>query len=264
MKAAAALDAFANVTHGFAALLTGDCFEDVFITTVNVSQKSNPTYRRASNSDTSTTRYSDHFKLATEVVPSAVDMVTGGTGSYAWIVIFIMIVILSTMVCACLGVRCIQSGYYYRTAVSCANEREEDLQDDRVKRVDGSALDTPTSYSKKNRMFSSPTSDGSGRRMTAREKRVALNARNAPGLRGNATDKMDDFEVLSAASALSSTNDSTESVQEINPMFLNRGGHAPRLSMLDFGKTLDQDNGDESETAAEFWRRRNRIGDGDT
>lgn len=237
---------------------------------MNISQKSNPTYRRVQNSDLSSTTYGDHIEDVAEVVPSAVDVATGGFRSTSWIFIFILITVLSTVLCACIGVRYIQGGYYGTAAASYTNEREEDKH--HVKRVDGSTLDTPEVFSKTNRMFSSekggtPGSSGrkSGRRrMTAREKRAALNARNAPRLHGNNTeDTMEDFEILSAASAASSTEETPEDVQTSNPMFKDRK-HAPRLSMLDFGKTLDEGEGDDSEAAAEFWRRRNRTGDDDS
>lgn len=227
---------------------------------MNISQKSYPTYRRAPNSDPSSTTYSDHIQKVAEVVPSALDVATGGFASTSWIFVFILITLVSTVMCACIGVRCIQGGYY-RTAASYANEREEDKH--QAKRVDGSALDTPKMYSKANRMFSSEKSGGRGsagkkgseRQMSAREKRAALNARNAPRLHGNnAKDTMEDFEVLSNASAASSAEDNGEDVKASNPMFLDRK-HAPRLSMLDFGKTLDEGKGDDSDGAAEeFWR----------
>lgn len=248
--------------------MIGDCFQDVIITTVNVSQKSNPTYRRPPNADTSTVAYSDHIEEAVEVVPSAVDLTTGGSGSSWWIYTFILITVLSTAVCACLGVRCIQGGYY-RTAAPYANDRPEDQQDDRAKHVDGTTLDTPKVYSKANRMFSPPgSSSNGGRPMSAREKRAALNARNAPRLHGNGNDSMDDFEVLSNGSETSTDEVYDAGAQATNPLFLSprgggdkKGGHAPRLSMLDFGKTIDEDKGGDSEVASEFWRRRNRTGD---
>lgn len=268
MKAAAAFDAFSNVTHGFAALLIGNCFKDVVITTVNISQRSYPIHRRVPNSDTSSTSYGAHVEEPAEIVPSAIDLTTGGTGSNAWIAVFMMITTLSTVLCACVGVRCIQNGYY-RTAASYANEHEKEL-DHRVKRVDGSELDTPKVRSKENHMFSSlqsrtsASSSGGGRRMTAREKRAALNARNAPRLHGIGEDTIDRSGIFSNVPATSSTEEVKEGVNNNDSIFWDKkSGHAPRLSMLDFGKTLDEDNGDDSEAAAEFWRGRNRTGGND-
>lgn len=262
IKAALALDTFSNVTHGFAALLIGDCFEDVIVTTVNVSQKSHPLYRRVPNSDTSSTAYSDHIEAPAEIVPSAVDLTTGGVDSYQWIVTFMLVTVLSTAVCACVGLKCITGGFGAQgTAAAYANSNPEDDLDKRATRVDGTVLDTPKqspAYTKENRMFS-PRGGASAihPRLSTKQKRTALNARSAPNFRGKGRGSTEDFEVLSSASEASSTEEPVE-----NPMFstppgsAGGRGHAPRLSALDFGKTIDEDNGDSSDVASEFWRRR--------
>ncbi len=264
MKAAAALDSFANVTHGFAALLIGDCFEDVVITSVNVSQKSNPWYRRVPNPDTSSTAYSDHIEKPAEIVPSATDLVTGGIGSSRWIVTFMLITVLSTMLCTCLGTKFIHNGYGGAlTAAAYASHHPEDEQNNRATFVDGSTLDTPTkspAYNKANRMFSPhPEAAGApkkGRpRRSPKEKRAALNARNIPTTR----DPNEDFEVLSSGSDGTEDTESPAS-QSHNPMY--KKGHVPRLSALDFGRTIDEDKEDDSDVASEFWRLRHRGNDG--
>lgn len=266
MKAAAALDSFANVTHGFAALLIGDCFEDVIITTVNVSQKSNPLYRRVSNSDTSCTTYSDHVEKPTEIVPSAVDLVTGGTGSSMWIVIFMTITILATVICACLGTRCVRKGYGAAgTAAAYASHHPDDEQHVKATCIDGSVLDTPKgspAYTKRNRMFREASPDKGRSRRSPKEKRAALNARNIP----TARDPNVDFEVLSSASDGTEDTDSPATQAAHNPMLyasppgssVAGPGHMPRLSALDFGKTIDGDDGENSDAASEFWRRGHR------
>lgn len=267
MKAALALDTFSNVTHGFASLLIGDCFEDVIVTTVNVSQKSNPWHQRVPNSDTSSTAYSDHIEAPAEIVPSAVGLSTGGSSSSLWIVTFMLITILSTLVCVCVGLKCINAGRGAQGATAAyANHHPEGKRDDGATRVDGSVLDTPpqsSAYTKENRMFSprGGAADVHPRR-SAKDKRAALNARSAPNYSGNERGSTEDFEVLSSGSDASSTEEPVA-----NPMFSsptasgNGRKHAPRLSALDFGKTIDEDNGDSSEVAAEFWRRRNRRTD---
>lgn len=265
-------DSFSNVTHGFAALLIGDCFEDVIITSVNVSQKSHPLYRRVPNPDPSSTAYSDHIEPPAVVVPSAVDLRTGGADSFLWIVTFMLITILSTLVCTCVGVKCINGGYGAQgTAEAYANHQPGDEQDKRATHVDGSVLDTPQqspAYNKANRMFSPRGGGSEGRpRMSAKEKRAALNVRSAPNFRKNGRGLTEDFEVLSSGSDASSTE---EPGSQDNPMFASPPGsgggrgHAPRLSALDFGKTIDEDTGDSSDVASEFWRRRHRQADGDS
>lgn len=263
MKAAEALDSFTNVTHGFAALLIGDCFEDVIITTVNVSQKSNPWYRRVPNPDTSSTAYSDHIEKPAEIVPSAVDLVTGGIGSSRWIVTFMLVTVLSTMLCTCLGTKCIRNGYGAAgTAAAYASHNLEGEQSNRATCVDGSTLDTPQqspAYNKANRMFSPhPEAAGAAKkgrpRRSPKEKRAALNARNIP----TARDPNEDFEVLSSASDGTEDPDSPES-QSHNPIY--KKGHVPRLSALDFG-SIDEDKEGDSDVASEFWRRQNRGNDG--
>lgn len=265
MKAALALDTFSNVTHGFAALLIGDCFEDVIVTTVNVSQKSYPLHRRVPKSDASSTAYSDHIEPPAEIVPSAVGRTTGGTSSSLWIVTFILITILSTLVCVCVGLKCISAGRGAQgTASAYANYAEED-KDVRATPTDGSALDTPQQspvYDKKNRMFS-PGSDAAKNspHKSAKAKRAALNARNAPNYR-KGKGSTQDFEVLSSGSGSDNASSTEEPVE--NPLFASPGGsegvrrHVPRLSALDFGRTIDEDIGDTSDVASEFWRRRNR------
>lgn len=266
MKAARALDTFSNVTHGFAALLIGDCFEDVIVTTVNVSQRSQPLYRRVPNLDTSSTAYSDHIEEPIQIVPSAADLRTGGASSNLWIVTFMLVTVLSTLVCVCVGLKCIHAGRGAQGTASAyanANYHAENHKDHGATRVDGSELDTPEQtpvYNKENRMFS-PNNEGAGGRprMSANAKRAALNARSAPNYGENGKGTTHDFEVLSSGSDASSSEEPVE-----NPMFASPPGsgggqgHAPRLSALDFGKTIDEDIGDSSEVASEFWRRRNR------
>lgn len=265
MKAAQALDTLANVTHGFAALLIGNCFEDVIITTVNVSQKSYPLHRRVPNPDTSSTAYSDHIEAPVEIVPSAVDLQMASPNSYRWIVAFMVITILLTLVCVCVGLRCIDGGRgAQKRAAARAYQHPEDEQDEQATRIDGSALDTPRqAYTKENRMFS-PQGGAAKRRtpMSAKAKRAALNARSAPNYREGGKGSNEDFEVLSSASSDGEGCGPEEPVE--NPMYSSprdsEGGrrHAPRLSALDFGSTIDGDDGDSSDVASEFWQRRNR------
>lgn len=270
MKAAAAMDVFSNITHGFAALLIGDCFEDVIITTVNVSQRSFTTDRRVPNSDTSSTSYKDHAKELPEVVPSALELKTGGNEANMWIVIFVTITLLATSVCACAGVKCIKSGYY---SAVYARTHSEDKHDSRVMCVDGAALDTPKNapvFSKENRLFSPRGGTAHGNRksrprMSAREKRAALNARNVPKFNRTDESTMEDFEVLSSASDFSSSGEVEGPWQSRNPMFSaplgGSRGHVPRFSGLDFGQTIDEDQG--GDLAAQFWRPGNRGRDDD-
>ncbi|CAM9198044.1 unnamed protein product [Ectocarpus fasciculatus] len=252
MKAAAALDSFSNVTHGFAALLIGECFEDVIISTVNISQRSNPLDRRVPNPDLSSTSYKDHIEEPLEIVPSALDLTTRRSDPYMWIVIFVLITVLATAVCAVIGVKCIDGGYFAAGATH-ADDDMKDGQDGRAIGVDGSGPDVPglsPAYSKNKRRHSRRDS---GRGMSAKEKREA---------RGKSTE---DFEVLSSASELSSTEGGIDKeLRAENPLFASpmasKGGHVPRLSGLDFGKTIDEDMGSDSSAASEFWRRSNRGG----
>ena len=283
MKAALALDTLSNVTHGFAALLIGDCFEDVIITTVNVSQKSYPLHRRVPKSDASSTAYSDHVEPPAEIVPSALDLRTGGTSSSLWIVTFILITVLSTLVCVCVGLKCIGAGRGSQgTASAYANYHAEEENNNVATPTDGSVLGTPRQppvYDKENRMFSPGSDSAKDRPRKAKAKRAALNARSAPNYRGNGKGSTQDFEVLSSGSEASSTEEPVE-----NPLFASPGGsaaspagsgvslagsgtspaasggarHVPRLSALDFGNTVDEDTGDTSDVAYEFWRRRHR------
>lgn len=270
MKAAAAMDVFSNVTHGFAALLIGNCFEDVIVTTVNVSQRSFALDRRVPNPDTSSTSYKDHVKEPPEVVPSALDLKTGGSYANVWIVTFVTTTLLATFVCACAGVKYLSSGYYSN---AYAHISSEDKRDSRVMCVDGAALDTPQQspvFSKENRMFSPRGGAAGGNRnaaprMSAREKRAALNARSIPTFHRTNRDAMEDFEVLSSASEFSSSGDMERPWQSRNPMFSApvgaSRGHVPRLSGLDFGQTMDEDQ--EGDVAAQFWRPGNRGRDDD-
>ncbi|CAN0040826.1 unnamed protein product [Ectocarpus sp. 12 AP-2014] len=77
---------------------------------------------------------------------------------------------------------------------------------------------------------------------------------------------MEDIEVLSSASELSSTGGALDKeLPTENPLFASpnasKSRHVPRLSGLDFGKTIDEDTGGDSDVASEFWRRSNRGGD---
>lgn len=267
MKAALALDTFSNVTHGFAALLIGGCFEDVIVANVNISQTSCPLLHRVPSIDSSSTTYSDHVEPPAEIVPSAVDVRTGGASSYLWIVAFMLTTALSTLLCVCVGLKCIRAGRGAQgTASAYANyHHAEDEQRSRASRVAGSVHDTPEqlqAYNKENRMFSPRGGAAEGRpRMSAKAKRAALNARSAPNFRGNGKEgATQDFEVLSSGSDASSTEEPVENPMRSSPAGSRGGpGHAPRLSALDFGKTIDEDTGDSSEVASEFWRRRHRA-----
>ncbi|CAN0440971.1 unnamed protein product [Ectocarpus sp. 12 AP-2014] len=77
---------------------------------------------------------------------------------------------------------------------------------------------------------------------------------------------MEDIEVLSSASELSSTGGALDKeLPAENPLFASpmasKSRHVPRLSGLDFGKTIDEDTGGDSDITSEFWRRSNRGGD---
>lgn len=94
MKAAEALASFTNITHGFAAMLVGDCFEDVSITSVTLSQYSVPLPRRVPSRDTSSTSYLDAM-APEEAVPSAIGLSVDDTTARRWFVVFMVIVLLS-------------------------------------------------------------------------------------------------------------------------------------------------------------------------
>lgn len=257
-KAAAALDSFANITHGFAALLAGDCFEDVIITTVTVSQSDTPIDRRVPNLETSSVSYRDNVPEETETVPSAIGLTTGGSSAFLWIVTFTLITALGTCTCTCLGLKLVRAGGKAAAALA----QPENDGGVKAEYVDGSVLDTPkngsSAYGRANRMFS-PRADGArgGNRKSAAQKRAALNARMNPNFGSTNKHEMEDFEVLSSASESKflCTKDALE-VKATNPMF-GGAGHVPRLSALDFSKTSD-DQMDESARGSEFWRRRDR------
>lgn len=262
MKAATALDSFSNVTHGFAALLIGECFEDVIISTVNISQRSNPLDRRVPRTDLSSTSYKDHIEEPLEIVPSALDLTTRRSDPYLWIVIFVLITVLATSVCAVTGVKCIDGGYFAAGAAHDDDDLKDD-QDGRATGADGSVPDAPGSSPAYSKNSGRSSRRESGRRMSAKEKREARNARNVPGFVASGR-SMEDIEVLSSASELSSTGRTLELPAE-NPLFASpiasKSRHVPRLSGLDFGKTIDEDIGGDSDVASEFWRRSNRGGD---
>lgn len=257
LKAAAALDSFANVTYGFASLLIGDCFEDVIITTVSVSQADTPVSLRIPNSDTSSASYGDHV-LEVEAVPSAVGLSMGGSHAFMWIVIFLVVLVLGTCLCTCVGVKCINNR---AGAVPALLADDDDNDNDQMaKYVDGSALDalraTPR-FSKENRMFSPNLAEGrAAPRVSAARKRAALNVNNVGRFNNS---EMDDFEILSSPGETTLSEDSP--IGGRNPMFT--GMHAPRLSALDFGKTLEGDE-DNSGQDREFWRPDDEGDDDDT
>lgn len=148
VKASAALDSFANITFGFAELLIGDCFEDVTITMVSVSQSSTPLSRRVPNDDTSSASYSDHIVPLTETVPSAVGLSTSETEQSMWIVTFIMCLLLSTCICTSVGVKCIRArGAKLGEPVrAVANGAES-------KGAYGASSAVPSDYSNRNRLY---------------------------------------------------------------------------------------------------------------
>ncbi|CAM9245227.1 unnamed protein product [Ectocarpus sp. 13 AM-2016] len=262
MKAAAALDSFSNVTHGFAALLIGECFEDVIISTVNISQRSNPLDRRVPRTDLSSTSYKDHIEEPLEIVPSALDLTTRRSDPYMWIVIFVLTTVLATSVCAVIGVKCIDGGYFAAGAAHTDDDLK-DGQDGRAIGADGSVPNAPGSSPAYSKNSGRSSRRESSRRMSAKEKREARNACNVPGFAASGK-STEDIEVLSSASELSSTGGALDLPAE-NPLFASpmasKSRHVPRLSGLDFGKTIDEDTAGDSDVASEFWRRSNRGGD---
>ena len=261
MKAAAALDAFTDVALGFNSLLVGDCFEDVLITSVCISQADTPRDKRVPNPDISSASVLDHA-VGTEAVTAIDDLVKGGSNPFKWITIFVLATALATGVCVCPGVFCVRrsSGVAAVTVVAQSKTTENTKAEDVV--VDGSVLDTPkaSQYQKENRMFSSAaTGTSRGSRLSAAQKRAALNARSNPLFGAKAGESSEDFTVLSSVTGsdfTSLTEQQEEDEREVsarNPMF-QEPGHVPRLSALDFGRTIDEAD-DGLDPAPEFWRR---------
>lgn len=126
MKAAEALASFANLTHGFAAMLVGDCFEDVLITSVTLSQCSVPPPKRVPNRDTTSTSYLD-ITTPKEAVPSALGLSIGDSTTRRWFVTFMLIVLLSIGICTTGGGRVLlSSGGKWSDAVVDARDTDGD------------------------------------------------------------------------------------------------------------------------------------------
>lgn len=254
-KAAAALDSFANVTAGFSFLLAGDCFEDVIVTAINISQADTPLNRRVPNLGISFS-FLEVMERA-EMVPSAIGLITGGSDTYTWIVTFAVTTILAAAVAACLGVQCFRGSGEGSTHV--------DEDESRVTNVDGSLLDTPRSsdYGKDNRMFSPRASHErrgrSGSRKSAAQKRAALNARSIPNFGNNTKASQGDFEIADEADVstaevgclLSSVSGGDDEISTRNPMF-GGGHHVPRLSALDFDDTSGSEENSDTAGGTDF------------
>ncbi|CAM9948915.1 unnamed protein product, partial [Laminaria digitata] len=279
MKAAAALDSFADVAQGFRSLLIGDCFEDVLITAVSISQADAPKDKRVPNRDNSSASYLDHA-IGTETAVSNTSLDTAGSNPFKWITIFVLATALATGVCVCLGILCVRRSNSGAAAAAAAggtkvarhrNNSEDNATEHVV--VDGSVLDTPkySQYKKENRMFSSsaatgPTRRGSSR-LSAAQKRAAVNARSSPFFGTKAGNSNEDFAVLSSVtgSSFSGLTEHQEEEEERepghaqNPTTFQEPGHVPRLSALDFGRTIDEADG-ERDPVPEFWRRGARGG----
>lgn len=279
MKAAEALDSFADVSLGFQSLLVGDCFQDVLVTAVCISQADTPKDKRVPNPDISSASYLDHA-VGTEAVTTVDNLDSGGSNPFKWITVFVLATALATGMCVCLGVVCVRrSGSSSSTAaesmatVAAAQRRKTTGGNAAAEHVvvDGSILDTPRSsqYKNENRMFHSPAATdarrGGGRsRLSAEQKRAALNARSNPLFgAGKAAESGENFAVLSSGSDFTGLTDQQEGegegeegeeleVSGRNPMF-QEPRHVPRLSALDFGRTIDEPD-DGSDPAAEFWR----------
>lgn len=262
MKAAVAFDFFANVTHGFASLLIGGCFEDVTVSNLSISQRDTPTALRVPNPDTSSVTYSDNLLAAIRSVPSAAGLTTGGSKTFMWIVLFMIVTCLGTCTCACVGIKFVGKRDIGAAVPVAQPQHAEDL----AQCVDGSVLDTPKSsvYSKENRMFS--RDPASGARETAAQKRAALNACSIPTFDRMGGTPTEDFELLSSPSGSSFSRSSEQDggdhgggqeTKTRNPMF-NGSEHAPRLSALDFGMTMEGKEEDDPSSRNSFWHRRNR------
>lgn len=264
MKAAAAFDSFANVTHGFTVLLIGDCFEDVAITAVSISQAGTPISSRVSNPYLSSLSYRDDILENAEIVPSAVGLVTGGARAFLWIVVFMLITSLSTCVCACL---CLQFAGGRGGSVGTEQGTGRNEAGDKVQRVDGSLLDTPRGQdrNKGNRTYS-PRAAGAGARggrgkSSAARKRARRNMRKLDMFDSPRKDSSDEYELVSSESESGSSrvgeeDDGVIAVTTRNPMFRDFE-HAPRLSGLDFGSSFDEAE-EMRERPAESWRWRRR------
>lgn len=165
---------------------------------------------------------------------------------------FLVVLALCTCLCACVGIKCIRS-----PEVVPAPLAEDDDNCQKAKYVDGSALDALRAsprFARENRMFSPGEAEGrAGTRLSAAQKRAALNVNNVGRF---SSSEIDDFETLSSAGETTLSEDSP--IGGKNPMFT--GMHAPRLSALDFGETLEG-NEDNSTQDPEFWRRGDEGGD---
>lgn len=273
MKAAAALDSFANITFGFATLLISDCFEDVTVTTVTVSQTELPIYRRVPNDESSSASYNDHSVHPGEAVPSALNLTTGDTGHFLWFVIFMLTVCFATVVFACAGVNCIRlnraNALVVANSVTARNKNSqfEDIL------ADGTTLDIPIAgaYSRTNRLFSPGRGgrshgrqSGATNRTTAAETRAALNVNPIAQLyidRSGTQSSMQDFDVLTSGTDTPGFSVSSPSSWGVaaNPMYAG-ADHAPRLSALDFGVTYDTNEDEFADDDPSFWHRTGRPG----
>lgn len=112
MKAAAAIDSFADVVDGFEQLLISDCFDDAMITSLNVSQASSPPSRRVPNDYTSSTSYSNHIQPLAVDVPSALGLSSDGGGLFAWFTIFVALIAFGL----CASVAMVSTCMYRRAA----------------------------------------------------------------------------------------------------------------------------------------------------
>lgn len=264
MKAAAALDSFADVSRGFSSLLVGDCFEDVLVTAVCISQADTPRDKRVPNPSISSASYLDHAVEA-EAVAAVDDLDKGGGSSpFKWITIFVLVTALTTGMCVCLGVVCVRRSSV-AAAATVASQQPKPTVGTKAENVavDGSVLDTR--YKNENRMFSSGATGArrGGSRLSAAQKRAALNARGNPLFGAQkAGESGENFAVLSSGSDFTGFTEQQEGgeneeeeeleVSSRNPMF-QEPRHVPRLSALDFGRTIDEAD-DGLDPAAEFWR----------
>lgn len=269
MKAAAALDSFADVSRGFSSLLIENCFEDVLVTAVCISQADTPKDKRVPNPSISSASYLDHA-MGAEAVTAADDLDKGGgSNPFEWITIFVLATALATGMCICLGVVCVRRSSA-AAAVTVAAQQPKATEGIKAKHVvvDGSVLDNPGSsqYQNENRMFSSAATGTrrGGSRLSAAQKRAALNARSNPLFGAQkAGESGENFAVLSSGSDFTGLTEQQEGGEEgeeeeelevsaQNPMF-QEPRHVPRLSALDFGRTIDEAD-DGLDPADEFWR----------
>lgn len=264
MKAAAAIDSFANVTHGFKSLLIGNCFEDVIITAVTISQADT---QRVPNRDASSASYSDQMVGR---LTSVIGFDADDSNPFEWIMTFILATVLVTGMCVCLGVACVRRSTTTSPALAKTTRRK--ITENKVRHGginDSAALGTPeaSQYEKQNRMFSTPatTSDPHrGSRLSAAQTRAALNARSNPFFRTRPVESNEGFAVLTSGSDFTSVSEQKKEAEEeeerevhtANPIFEEPGGrgHMPPLSALDFGRTIDDADG-EGDPVPEFWRR---------